>query len=244
MKNLLGKSGFWIAAVLLVGLACGPSKSPLPAPSPSPEPISRQSLSIPALTSGADDSIALMYTALDLIFSGDGSPAEIMAQRGDRSFVPVLIEFLRFPWELKPEVGQKISAALTRLTGETFGGEWDLWLEWLGKNPEITPPKGFASWKGRLLSRIDPDMGAFLDDSFKTRIRIEEIVWGGVVKDGIPDLQNPPALRAKEATYLLPSDRVFGVFINGEHRAYPLRILNAHEMANDVVGGTPIALAY
>ena len=37
--------------------------------------------------------------------------------------------------------------------------------------------------------------------------------------------------------------RVFGVFINGEHRAYPHRILNAHEMANDVVGGVPFALA-
>ena len=41
-----------------------------------------------------------------------------------------------------------------------------------------------------------------------------------------------------------PTDRVFGISINGEHRAYPLRILNPHEMANDVLGGEPIALAY
>ena len=41
-----------------------------------------------------------------------------------------------------------------------------------------------------------------------------------------------------------PDDRVFGVSINGEHRAYPLRIVNAHEMANDWLGGEPIALAY
>jgi hypothetical protein len=32
--------------------------------------------------------------------------------------------------------------------------------------------------------------------------------------------------------------------INEEHRAYPLRILNPHEMANDVLGGVPFALAY
>ena len=46
------------------------------------------------------------------------------------------------------------------------------------------------------------------------------------------------------ATYMLPDDRVFGVSINGQHRAYPLRIMNRHEMANDVLGGVPFALAY
>ena len=78
----------------------------------------------------------------------------------------------------------------------------------------------------------------------KTEIRLEEVVWGGVAKDGIPDLRNPPVVPANEAWYMRPSDRVFGVSINGENRAYPLRILNAHEMANDVVGGVPFALAY
>lgn len=63
-------------------------------------------------------------------------------------------------------------------------------------------------------------------------------------KDGIPDLTNPPVVSAGKATYLEPLDRVFGVSLGGEHRAYPLRILNAHEMANDVVGGVPFALAY
>ena len=41
-----------------------------------------------------------------------------------------------------------------------------------------------------------------------------------------------------------PDELVVGLSINGEHRAYPLRIINAHEMANDVLGGEPIALAY
>ena len=86
--------------------------------------------------------------------------------------------------------------------------------------------------------------GDFIYDGVNARISLEEIVWGGVVKDGIPDLTDPPVLFSEEATYLLTSDRVFGVSINGEHRAYPLRILNFHEMANDVVGGVPIALAY
>ena len=75
-------------------------------------------------------------------------------------------------------------------------------------------------------------------------IKLEEVVWGGVGKDGIPDLTNAPVLPATEAGYLAPDDRVFGVSLNSEHRAYPLRILNPHEMANDVLGGVHFALAY
>jgi hypothetical protein len=32
--------------------------------------------------------------------------------------------------------------------------------------------------------------------------------------------------------------------LNGDSRAYPHRIMDWHEMANDVVGGVPVALAY
>ena len=95
-----------------------------------------------------------------------------------------------------------------------------------------------------MYSIIDPGLGGFLYEGVKTEIRLEEVVWGGVAKDGIPDLQNPPAVPASEADYLDPEDRVFGVSINGEHKAYPLRILNLHEIAKDVVGGVPFALAY
>jgi hypothetical protein len=114
----------------------------------------------------------------------------------------------------------------------------------LWQHPEIKPPQGYAGWKGRFYSFIDPRMGAFLYDGVKTEIRLGEIAWGGVARDGIPDLTNPPVLSPEEAGYLSPDHRVFGVSIDGEHRAYPLRILNPHEMANDVWGGVPFALVY
>ena len=41
-----------------------------------------------------------------------------------------------------------------------------------------------------------------------------------------------------------PGDGVLGVNINGETKAYPLRIVNAHEMVNDTVGGEPISLMW
>ena len=67
---------------------------------------------------------------------------------------------------------------------------------------------------------------------------------GGVLVDGIPPLDNPKRLLAEAATYLEPTDLVFGISINGDARAYPLRIMDWHEMANEVIGGVPVSLAY
>ena len=192
-----------------------------------------------------------MAAALNLTFTGDSAAVLKMGDSGDASYIPVLIEFLRFPWLFDQETKVAVASSLAKLIGQTDGQlapeqlEWDWWAEWLGSHPKVEPPAGYAAWKGQLFSfLVDPQMGAFLYSGVKARIRLEEIVWGGVPKDGIPDLTNPPLISAEAATYLDPSDRVFGVSINGEQRAYPLRILNAHEMANDVVGGVPFALAY
>ena len=43
---------------------------------------------------------------------------------------------------------------------------------------------------------------------------------------------------------VVSSDRVIGVHINGEYRAYPLFIMNAHEIVLDELGGVPIAVTY
>ena len=94
------------------------------------------------------------------------------------------------------------------------------------------------------MARIDPGFEEFLRDDAPSRIRVEEIQWGGVVVDGIPALRNAGMIPAIEATYLEPSDPIFGISINDDARAYPLRILDWHEMANDVVGGVPVSLAY
>ena len=51
-------------------------------------------------------------------------------------------------------------------------------------------------------------------------------------------------IEAKNADYIRGDDLIFGVSINGDTRAYPLRIMGWHEMFNDVIGGVPVALAY
>lgn len=48
----------------------------------------------------------------------------------------------------------------------------------------------------------------------------------------------------KYGKYLVPSDRVIGVEINGEARAYPLSNMYVHEIINDTLAGVPIAVTY
>ena len=95
------------------------------------------------------------------------------------------------------------------------------------------------------MSQLSPRFADFLRPAKElSHINVTEIQWGGVLPDGIPDLQNPPHITPDEATYLEFDERVFGISINGEHRAYPLRITNPHEMVNDTLGGEPIALSW
>ncbi|HEX4961567.1 MAG TPA: DUF3179 domain-containing (seleno)protein [Thermoanaerobaculia bacterium] len=60
----------------------------------------------------------------------------------------------------------------------------------------------------------------------------------------LPPLNHSPLLRAKAATYLSPDDPVLGLQIGSDLRAYPLRILDRHAVANEAVNGVPVAVAW
>jgi hypothetical protein len=70
-----------------------------------------------------------------------------------------------------------------------------------------------------------------------------EIHRGGPPKDGIPAIDRPRFVKAGEAE-MKPGDRILGVERNGEAKAYPVRILNWHEVVNDSVGGELVAVTY
>jgi len=62
--------------------------------------------------------------------------------------------------------------------------------------------------------------------------------------DCIPSIDDPSFQSADEAAWLADEDLVIGIEVNDEARAYPLRILNVHEIVNDEVGGRPVAVTY
>lgn len=82
--------------------------------------------------------------------------------------------------------------------------------------------------------------------AFNTRtasIPVEEIHHGGPPKDGIPALSDPRFVSG-DASTLNPQDRVITVTIDDITRAYPLRILQLHEIVNDIIAETAFAVVY
>jgi hypothetical protein len=80
-----------------------------------------------------------------------------------------------------------------------------------------------------------------------------ELIVRAMAKDGVRTLLEPATIGAAEidryneeerGKLLVSNDRVIGIAIGGEARAYPLRLMRWHEVVNDVVGGRPIAITY
>ena len=81
-------------------------------------------------------------------------------------------------------------------------------------------------------------------DVSNASIPVEEILAGGPPRDGIPALSDPKLLDAADATYLQPDDRVIGIELDGIARAYPIAILNWHEIVNDEINNNKFAVTY
>lgn len=76
------------------------------------------------------------------------------------------------------------------------------------------------------------------------KIPCEAIQQGGPPRDGIPSIDNPRFMAANEVDFLTKKERVLGVFYNGIAKAYPLKIMDQHEIVNDSFDGQPVAVTY
>jgi hypothetical protein len=195
-------------------------------------------------TAFAHLSSADAYRLVEELFSESGSvrrsAREQLIAGGDVTIAPALVEVIFFSSAGRADAIK----ALENLLGEKHGSDFEAWVEAIGRREDIQPKPGYVGFKASQYARIDPAFAAFLKETHPRTIRVEEIMWGGVRKDAIPALRNPKRIPAAQATYLRDDEMVFGVSLNGETRAYPLRILDWHEMANDVIGGRAVSLAY
>lgn len=81
-------------------------------------------------------------------------------------------------------------------------------------------------------------------DFASTLVRWDEIQSGGPPKDGIPAIDKPIFKPVAEIADLTPNDPVISLDVEGEARAYPVRILIWHEIVNDTIGRVPVAVTY
>jgi hypothetical protein len=71
-----------------------------------------------------------------------------------------------------------------------------------------------------------------------------EIWRGGVAPDDIAAIDEPKFIPADEAEFLEDDDRVLGISRNGVVKAYPIQILDHHEVVNDRFADEAILVSY
>ncbi len=167
-------------------------------------------------------------------------PAPTGFQAGGNDTAPALTLRREHP---STKIWRRLMRFVEDQTGQGFGGDVVRLQQWVWEQP-YDPHPDYALFKGAWYGARDDRFRDFFPRNVKATIRLDEIDWGGVVIDGIPELEYPMAIPADDADYLDDDHIVFGIAVNGEARAYPQRILAWHEMAIDRLGGVELTIVY
>lgn len=159
----------------------------------------------------------------------------------DNKLIPMVLEVMYL--HRNPAVSGRLLEVLEKNTDQYFRFDLDKWYQWVWSKPEHTI-EYYSDFKADIYRYLDPRFEKYFEGRYNSKIRLDEIRWGGVLQDGIPPLRNPIMIAAEEADYLTDSNIVFGIEVNGDIRAYPKRILAWHEMFTDIVGGQPVCGVY
>lgn len=178
---------------------------------------------------------------LDWLSNGSPEAIGYIEQTWSDASFALALETLRF--SQRAEQREPLLNVLRREYPGVFTIGLDGWYRHLW-SLEYEPHPRYATFKKELYRAIDPAFARYFDPEHPTRIRLDEIRWGGVRQDGIPPLRDPAMIDAEDARYLADTDVIFGIEVNGDARAYPKRILAWHEMFVDTVGGVPVAGVY
>ena len=174
MSRILHAGVFWpvVSVLLLLVAACssgdnGTSTVPVPATSQTPSPTDTV-VDLFGPMSGELDLSYLPDDPTELMMASLEEPldrvARKMAYSGDQTYIPVLLEYLRF--QAQEEGIINMTSFLSRLKDNVppeelmlFSQEqteWKWWIEWLGNNPQVQAPDGYVCWQGQLYSILDP----------------------------------------------------------------------------------------
>ena len=183
-------------------------------------------------------------TMIDLVVkdkSAQQKAEKIVESHWDTSLAPFILEVLFLMDPADPRA-TRLWKLLERTTQGKRKRRVDEWLQWMW-HQEFEMHPGYPTYKAGLYASIDRRLSDFFGAGMKHTIRLDEILLGGVQVFGI-SLEHPKFIDAGKAKYLGEKNVVFGVYINGEARAYPKRILAWHELFNDTVGGVDVTCAY
>ena len=110
----------------------------------------------------------------------------------------------------------------------------------------LDPGPEYSGFKQSVYRAVDPAFAPVFE-RVSNRVLLAQLQWGGVPFAGIRELNNPVRRKIADLGWLdrvRPAELLLGAVLDGEAVAYPVRILGRHELANDVLAGRPVALAY
>ena len=82
-------------------------------------------------------------------------------------------------------------------------------------------------------------------DLSQATVPVDQIIEGGPPRDGIPAIDEPGFFSVRQAeSFLSGGASVLGLDFNGQTKAYPIAILNYHEVVNDYFGDIPVVITY
>lgn len=114
---------------------------------------------------------------------------------------------------------------------------WSLLGPMMGRHP---------TGDGRTLESYGFDLSTLL-------VEKDELVASSQPRSFLPSRDDPAPMLGRDMAifneenrpkYVVSTDRVLGIVVNGKSHAWPLSMLNAHEVVNDSVGGEPVAATY
>lgn len=165
-----------------------------------------------------------------------------IARTRDKRVAWILVDVLRF--HQGQTHGPTLARSLSALTGvpiEPFEGSWVRYADHLLAQ-DVPAPPGYLKWKRKMFVGFHEGWTPFFDGEAAVDWRY--VTWGGVLRDGIQSLNDPPVTPAPGGAWLPDDEIVFGLEVGGEQRAYPRRVLEAHEVANDTLGSRRVGLTY
>ena len=81
-------------------------------------------------------------------------------------------------------------------------------------------------------------------DNTKKSVSLRDLHQGCRSRDCIPSIDRPKYVAAADADHVADDDLVLTLSLKGYHRAWPTRILDQHEIVNDIIADIPVAITW
>lgn len=103
-------------------------------------------------------------------------------------------------------------------------------------------PAGGEADPGAVAQQAAPELAGFS----LTRLQVprDQLLEGGPARDAIHSVDQPTFASPEQASWVRGDTPVIGVSVGGEARAYPVHVMEYHQVVNDVVGGIPLVVTY